>query len=93
MCSMTGVGERLHIRFWGRLDQNSGFHGNRKPPLNYNGEDDASTFSRLFLIRSVLYLQVTKTCIKSRMSSNFGQFGPLTTELAALERLKNSIDL
>ena len=21
------------IRFWGRLDQNSGFNGNRKPPL------------------------------------------------------------
>ena len=28
------------IRFWGRLDQNSGFHGNRKPPLTYNGEND-----------------------------------------------------
>ena len=26
------------IRLWGRLDQNSGFHGNRKPPLTYNGE-------------------------------------------------------
>ena len=24
------------IRFWGRLDQNSGFHGNRKPPPTYN---------------------------------------------------------
>ena len=23
--------------FWDRLDQNSGFHGNRKPPLTYNG--------------------------------------------------------
>ena len=34
-------------------------------------------------------LQVTRTCIKSRISSNFGQFGRLTTELAALERLKN----
>ena len=30
MCSITGVGERLH-KVWGRLDQNSGFHGNRKP--------------------------------------------------------------
>ena len=77
------------IRFWGRLDQNSGFHGNRKPPFTYNGENDVSTFSRLFLIRSFLYFQVTRTCIKSRMSSNFGQFGRLTTELAALERLKN----
>ena len=26
-----------YIRFWGRLDQNAGFHGNRKPPLIYNG--------------------------------------------------------
>ena len=76
------------IRFWGRLDQNSGFHGNRKPPLAYNGENDVSTFSRLFFIRTFLYLQVTRTCIKSRTSSNFGKIGPLTTELAALERLK-----
>ena len=40
------------IRFWGRLDQNSGFHGNRKLLLTYNGENDVSTFSWLFLIRS-----------------------------------------
>ena len=73
------------IRFWGRLDQNSGFHGNRKPPLTYNGENDVSTFSRLFLIWSFLYLQVMRTCIKSRTSSIFGEIGPLTTELAALE--------
>ena len=65
------------IMFWGRLDQNSGFHGNRKPPLTYNGENDVSTFSRLFWIRSFLYLQVTRTCIKSRTSSNFNQIGPL----------------
>ena len=77
------------IMFWGRLDQNSGSHGNRKPPLIYNGENGVSTFSRLLLIRSFLYLQVTRTCIKSRTSSNFGQVGPLTTELTALERLKN----
>ena len=73
------------LRFWGRLDQNSSFHGNRKPPLTYNGENDVSTFSRLFLIRSFLYMQVTRTCIKSRMSLNFGQIGPLIMELAALE--------
>ena len=76
--------------YWGRLDQNSGVHGNRKPPLTYNGENGVSTFSRLLLIRSFLYLQVTRTCIKSRTSSNFGQIGPLTMELAALEHLKNS---
>ena len=77
------------IRFWDRLDQNSGYHGNRKPPLTYNGENDDSTFSRLLLIRSFSYLQVTRTCIKSRMSWKFGQIGPLTMELAALECLKN----
>ena len=73
------------IRFWDRLDQNSGFHGNRKPPLTYNGENDVSTISRLFLIRSFLYLLVTRTCIKSWTNSNFGPIGPLTTELAAFE--------
>ena len=69
----------------GWLDQTSGVHGNRKPPLVYNGENGVSTFSRLLMVRSFLYLQVTKTCIKSRTSSNFGQIRPLTTELAAFE--------
>ena len=78
------------IMFCGRLDQNCGFHGNRKPPLIYNEENDVSSFSRLLLIRSFLYLQVTRTCLKSRMRSIFRQFGPLATELFALERLKDS---
>ena len=73
------------IRFWGRLDRNSSFHGNRKLPLTCNGENYVSTFSRLFLIRFFLYLQVTRACIKSRTISNFSQTGPLTMELAALE--------
>ena len=38
MCSITGSGESC-IMFWGVLDQNSGAHGNRKPPLTYNGEN------------------------------------------------------
>ena len=83
-----GVGKGC-IMFWGRLDHNSGVHSNRKPPLTYNGENGGSTFSWLFLIRSFLYLQVTRTCIKSRTSLNFGQIRLLTTELAALEHLKN----
>ena len=83
-----GVGKGC-IMFWGRLDQNSGVHGNRKPPLTYNGENIVSTFSRLLLIQSFLYLQVMRTCIRSRTGLNFSQIGPLTTELAALERLKN----
>ena len=88
MCSITGGGERLH-KERGRLDQNSCVHGNRKPPLTYNEENGVSTFSRLVLIRFFLYLQVTRPCIKSQTSSNFGQIRPLSTELAALERLKN----
>ena len=89
MCSITGVGERLH-KVLGQIGSCSGFHGNRKPPFTYNGENDVSTFTRLFLIRSFLYLQVTRTGIKSRTSSNFGQIGPQTTELAALKRRKIS---
>ena len=64
-----GAGEGC-IMFWGRLDQNSGVHGNRKPLLTYNGENGVSTFSRLLLILSFLYLQVTRACIKSRTGSN-----------------------
>ena len=77
------------ITFWGRLDQNSCVHVNRKPPLTYNGENGVFTFSRLLLIQSFIYLKVMRTCLKSQTSSNFGQIGPLTMELAALERLKN----
>ena len=88
MCSISGGGERLHnvlrhigSKLWCPWQQ--------KTPLAYNGENGVSTFSQLLLIRSFLYLQVTRTCIKSWMSSNFGQIGPLTRELAALEHLKN----
>ena len=79
---MHKVLEQIGSKLW--------FPWHRKPPSTYNGENNVSTFSRLFLIRSFLYLQMTRTCIKSRTSSNFGQIGPLTTELAALERLKSS---
>ena len=78
-----GVGKDC-IMFWGRLDKNSGVHGNRKPPLTYKWENVVSTFSRLLSVQFF----VMRTCIKSRTSSNFGQIGPLTMELAALERLK-----
>ena len=43
------------------------------------------TLQFLWFLAHLLYLQVTKTCIKSRTSSNFGQIGPLTMELVALE--------
>ena len=41
------------------------------------------------LIGPSSFLQETRTCIKAWISSNFSQIGPLTTELPALERLKN----
>ena len=47
------------------------------------------SFSRLFLIGSVSYLQVMRTCIKAWMSLNLGQIPPLTMELAALQLLKH----
>ena len=36
------------IQFWGRFDQNSSFHGNRKPPLTYNGKMKSPTFLSCF---------------------------------------------
>ena len=60
----------------------------KKFPLTYNGKNEVITFSRLFLIGSFSYFQVIRTCIKAYMSLNFGQIPPLTTELAALERLE-----
>ena len=53
------------IMFWGRFDQNSGAHGKRNPTLTYNGENGVSTFSRLLLIRSFLYWQVTRQGCKN----------------------------
>ena len=85
--SIIRVGERLH-KGLGQIGLKLWFPWKR--PLTFNGENDVSTFSRLFLIRFFLYLQVTRTCIKSRTSLTFGQIGPLTMELAALERLKIS---
>ena len=77
------------IRFWGRLDQNC-FSWQQKTPLTYIVENDETPFLCCYFIRSFLYLQVMRTCIKSRTSLNLSQIGPLPTELAALEVLKNS---
>ena len=50
----------------------------------------ATTLAPSFLIESSLFLQVTRTLIKSRMGSKFGQIKPWTVELAAIERLEKS---
>ena len=55
-----------------------------------HGENGVATFSRLFLIGSFSYLQVTMTYTRAWMSSKFGQIRLQTTELAALERQKKS---
>ena len=49
-----------------------------------------TTLAPSFLIGSSLFLQVTRTTIKSRTCSKFGKIGPGTNELAALERLEKS---
>ena len=49
-----------------------------------------TTLAPSFLILSSLYFQVTRTSITSPMSSKFGQIGPRTAELTALECLKKS---
>ena len=45
--AILGVGKG-RIMFWGRLDQNSGVHGNRNRPLTYNRENGVSIFYRFF---------------------------------------------
>ena len=77
------------IRFFGRLDQNSGFHGNRKPLLTYNGENDVSTFSWLFLIWSFLILAGNEDMHK--ISDEFEFRSDRTTDygVSCLECLKN----
>ena len=49
-----------------------------------------STLELSFLIGASSYLQVTRTVISSRASLKFGQIGPRTAELAAIERLEKS---
>ena len=61
---------------------------------SYNGKNGVITFPQMLLSRSFSYLQVTMTCMRAWMSSKFGRIRLLTTELAALERMKkNPIDL
>ena len=87
-----GVGKGC-IMFLGRLDRNW-CSWQQKAPIDWQwGKWGLHLLSQLLLIPSFLYLQITRTCIKSQKSSNFGQIGPLTLELAALERLKISHSL
>ena len=60
----------------------------KKFPKTYNGENLVSTLAHTFLIGSSSFLQVMRTTIKAWMSLNFGRIPLLTSEFAALERLK-----
>ena len=61
--------------------------------LEKTSYDLVSTLAASFLIGFSSYLQVIRTSKISQTSLNFSQILPRTTELAALERLKNPIDL
>ena len=49
-----------------------------------------ATLAPSFLIGDSSFLQLTKTTIKSRMSSKFGQIRSHATEFSALNRLEKS---
>ena len=59
-------------------------------PYTYYWENLVSTLAPSFLIGSSSFLQETRTSIKAWMSWNFGRIPRLTSELAALERLKKT---
>ena len=52
-----------------------------KSPYTYHWRNLVNTLESSFLIGSSLFLQVTRTCMKAWMSSNFGEFA---TELQPL---------
>ena len=51
----------------------------KKSPKAYNGKNDVSTFSWLFLIGSSSYLQVLITYMRAWMSLKFGQIQPVVS--------------
>ena len=62
----------------------------KKSPYFYHGRNVVTTLAPSFLIGTSSFLQVTRTAIKSRMSSKLSQIQPLTAELDALDQLKKS---
>ena len=77
------------IRSWTRSDLNSALHSTESSHRVIMGKScDHSPPS--FLIGSSSSLQVTRTCIKSRMWSNFEKIRLETAEFNTIERLENS---
>ena len=65
----------------------------KKNPIDFNGENLVSTLEPSFSIGSSSFSQVMRTTIKALMSSNFSRIPPLTSELAALDRLEKKNDI
>ena len=63
-CSIAGVGERQH-KVLGQIGSKLWFPWQQKAPMDLKRGNDVATFSLSFFIRFFLYLQVTRTCIKS----------------------------
>ena len=61
----------------------------KKSPNTYNGRNVVTTLVLSILNGSSSCLQTRRTTIKARMSLNLGKIPSLTSELPALERLKN----
>ena len=59
-----------------------------KSPLTYNGRHVVTTLVHSFSNGSSSFLKVTRSAIKAWMGLNFGKIPLLTSELAALERVK-----
>ena len=60
-----------------------------KSTSTYNGRNVVTTLVPSFSNGSSSFLQVTRSAMKAWMGSNFGKIPSLTSELAALERVKN----
>ena len=60
-----------------------------KSPKIYNGRNVVTSLVPSFSNGSSSFLQVTRSAIKAWMGLNFGKIPSLTSELAALERVKN----
>ena len=60
-----------------------------KTPQTYNGRNIVTTLVPSFSNGSSSFLQVIRSAIKAWMGLNFSKMPSLTSELAALERLKN----
>ena len=83
-------------KFYGRMDQNCGFHGNQRLPLTY-GEMMSPPFL-ICLIEALANFQVYRTGIKSReeievwpdWTVHFGVTNPLTPTIILIEFIINN---